>query len=100
MTVVMVMRVKADPAKLEKYAKGNADQIMRIADAAKDLGATRHLFAGGDGEILVIDEWPSEADFQRFFASQPEIPSVMQGAGAQGEPQVTFYRKLDTPDVF
>lgn len=42
MTVVMVMRVKADPAKLEEYANGNAEQIMRIAAAAKDLGATRH----------------------------------------------------------
>ena len=100
MTVVMIMRVKADPAKLEKYANGNADQIMRIADAAKDLGATRHMLAGGDGEVLVIDEWPSEADFQRFFASQPEIPAVMQEAGVQGEPQVSFYRKLETPDVF
>jgi hypothetical protein len=35
-----------------------------------------------------------------FFESQTEIPGIMQEAGAQGAPQITFYRKLDTPDIF
>jgi hypothetical protein len=100
MSVIMILRVPADADALEQYAHANADQLTRIADAGKAAGATRHLFAAGDGEVLVIDEWPDEASFQGFFGSQPEIPAVMQGAGAKGEPQITFYRKLDTPDTF
>ena len=48
----------------------------------------------------MIDEWPDAESFQQFFESQPEIPGIMQEAGAQGAPQITFYRKLDTPDIF
>jgi hypothetical protein len=100
MSVIMVMRVTADPSAVEAYASANADQLRGITEAAKRGGAIHHTFAGGEGEVLVIDEWPSEAAFQQFFASQPEIPSIMQAVGAQGEPQVSFYRKLDTGDDF
>jgi hypothetical protein len=47
----------------------------------------------------VIDEWPDAESFQRFFDSQPDIPRVMQEGGVRGAPQISFYRKLDTPDV-
>ena len=46
----------------------------------------------------MIDEWPDEASFQNFFASQAEIPDIMRDAGARGEPQISFFRVLDTPD--
>ena len=38
--------------------------------------------------------------FHRFFESQTEIPGIMEAAGAQGAPQISFYRKLDMPDEF
>jgi hypothetical protein len=100
MSVFMILRVQGDPNTLERYASDNAQMMGRIADAGKAAGATRHAFAGGDGEILVIDEWPDESSFQRFFESQPEIPRLMQEGGATGAPQISFYRKLDTGDEF
>jgi hypothetical protein len=96
----MILRVAADPDNFEQYANANAELMRRIAGDGQAAGATRHAFAGGDGEILVIDEWPSAEAFQAFFGSQTEIPGLMQAAGAQGEPQISFYRKLDTPDAF
>jgi hypothetical protein len=99
-SVFMVLRVQGDPNAFEEYASSNAEMMNRIAESGKAAGATRHAFAGGDGEILVIDEWPDEGSFQRFFESQPEIPRLMQEGGATSAPQVSFYRKLDTPDVF
>jgi hypothetical protein len=74
--------------------------MRRIAAAAKAAGAIRHTFAGSDSETLVIDEWPDEASFHSFFASQPEIADVMREGGAKGPPVTTFYRKLDTGDQF
>jgi hypothetical protein len=99
-SVFMILRVKADPDRLERYANENADLMRSIGDAGKAAGATRHAFAAGDGEVLVIDEWPDGESFQRFFESQPEIPKLMQAAGAEGAPQISIHRKLDTPDVF
>jgi hypothetical protein len=100
MSVFMVLRVKGDPKQLEQYAQANGAKMQAIAAEGRAAGAIRHAFAGGDGEILVIDEWPDEASFQKFFANQPDIPALMQAAGAQGAPEVTFYRKLETTDAF
>jgi hypothetical protein len=96
----MILRVPGDPKTFEQYAAGNAEMMIRIADAGKEAGATRHAFAAGDDEILVIDEWPDEGSFQKFFESQPEIPRLMQEGGAKGAPQISFYQKLNTPDIF
>jgi hypothetical protein len=96
----MILRLKGDPDGFERYANGNADVLLRVSDAGRAAGATRHAFAGGDGEILVIDEWPDQESFQRFFESQADIPQVIAESGAEGPPQISFYRKLDTPDAF
>ena len=99
MSVFMILRVEGDPDALEEFAQANAEMFIGVANAGKASGATRHAFAGGDGEILVIDEWPSAEAFQAFFDSQPEMPRIMQQV-AQGQPQISFYRKLDMPDIF
>ena len=100
MSVFMILRVPADPSTFEQYANSNGETLLRVAADGKAAGATRHAFAAGDGEVLVIDEWPDAAAFQRFFDSQPDIPKIMQEAGAKGAPEISIYRKLDTPDEF
>jgi heme-degrading monooxygenase HmoA len=100
MSVFMILRVKGDADGFEQYAKSNAALVSRIGAAGKAAGATRHSFAAGDGELLVIDEWPDADAFQQFFASQTEIPQLMKDGGALGAPEISFYRKLDTPDAF
>jgi len=101
MSVIVVLRIPGNPADLEQYASGPGGDVMRrIAEAGKTAGAIRHTFAGGDNEVLVIDEWPDEQSFQTFFASQSEIADVIRDGGAQGPPQTSFYRKLNTPDQF
>ena len=101
MSIIVVLRIPGNPADLEQYAAGPGGAVMkRIADAGKAAGAVRHTFAGGDNEVLVIDEWPDEQTFGAFFGGQPEIADVMRDGGAKGEPQTTFYRKLNTPDQF
>ncbi|WP_020523918.1 hypothetical protein [Catelliglobosispora koreensis] len=100
MSVIMMLRVKADADELEKYASTHAEQLRRIADEGKSRGAIHHYFAAADGEVVVIDEWPTEEAFQSFFDSQKEIPEVMKGAGAKSQPEIKFYRKLSTPDEF
>jgi hypothetical protein len=101
MSIMVILRFPGDSADLERYAAGPGGEIMqRISAAGKAAGAIRHTFAGGDGEVLVIDEWPDEASFQNFFAGQAEIADVMRDGGAQGPPVTSIYRKLNTPDQF
>jgi hypothetical protein len=100
MSVMVVLRVKADVGAFERYAQENSETLDRIAQEGRDAGAIHHLFSATDDEIVVIDEWPDEGSFQSFFEGQTEIPNVMAAAGAQGEPEVSFYRVIDTSDRF
>jgi hypothetical protein len=100
MSVIVTVRVKGDPRKLEELAAANPDRMRSIAEAARPHGLIAHRFYGSDdGEALVIDEWPDAASFQAFFEEQQEtIGSMMQEAGVTSEPQVSFWRKLETHD--
>jgi heme-degrading monooxygenase HmoA len=100
MSIIMVLRVSGDPAAFEQYVKANPELVTRIAQEGRARGAAHHMFAAGDGEIVVIDEWDSADNFQAFFNSQTEIPELMRAGGATGAPEVTFYRRMDTPDAF
>ena len=100
MSVIMTMRLQGDPKGLEEHAKQNADEMRQIADRAKEHGLIAHRFYGSEeGHILVVDEWPDPESFQRFFEDQrAQIEPMMQSAGISGEPQITFWRKLETND--
>jgi hypothetical protein len=100
-SVYISLRVKGDPAKLEELAKGDwQDRILAIAERGKSMGAIHHRFAVGDGDIVVIDEWESREQFERFFESTPDIAQFMQAVGAQSEPQISFYEPLEVGDEF
>ena len=99
MSVLMTLRVAGDPARLEQYAGENPDRMRGIRDKAVEHGLIYHRFYGSDdGTILVVDEWPSEEDFQKFFEASPEIGEMMQEVGATTQPEVTYWRKLETHD--
>jgi quinol monooxygenase YgiN len=98
MSVIVTMRFTADPGKLEQAAEANQDTIQAIGERAKEFGVIAHRFYGADGQVMVLDEWPDADSFQRFFQDQrPQIEPLMQELGA-GEPEITFWRKLETHD--
>jgi hypothetical protein len=99
MSVIMTLWMRGDPEKLEDYAQANEDRMRTITERAKENGLIAHRFYGSEGQILVVDEWPDEGSFQRFFESmQDEIGPIMQAAAVEEEPAPTFWRKLDTGD--
>jgi hypothetical protein len=95
MSVLVTLRVQGDATKLEQ----EDPELMRgIVERAKECGVISHRFWGSDQELLVVDEWPDEGSFQKFFASSPDIAGMMERAGVKTEPEVRFWRKLDTGD--
>ena len=50
---------------------------------------------------MVVDEWPDPESFQAFFAEQqPQIDPIMQEAGITNDPEVVFWRRLETHDEY
>jgi quinol monooxygenase YgiN len=98
MSVIMTLRVQGDPEKLEQLARENPGTLPAIAERAKAAGAIAHRFYGADGQIVVIDEWPDAETFQRFFESEQATIEPLMREVATGEPEITFWRKLETGD--
>jgi hypothetical protein len=98
MSVIMTLRVQGDPDKLEQLANEKPDVLQAIAGQAKAGGLIAHRFYGSDGQIMVVDEWPDPDSFNRFFESQQEAIGPIMAEVATGEPQITFWRKLETHD--
>jgi hypothetical protein len=99
MSVIMTFVATGDPDELELRAAENPEAMRSIADRAQEHGLVAHRFYGADGKIMVVDEWPDAESFQRFFEQmRPEIEPMMQAAGVTGEPEITFWRKLETHD--
>jgi hypothetical protein len=80
-----------------------ADRLKRIIEDGQQHGCIHHMFTEDtDGAMLVVDEWPDEATFQRFMQGQQEISKVTEAMGGSPDaaPEVTTRRILDTPDRF
>jgi hypothetical protein len=100
MSVLLTFRAKGDPAELERRAAANPDGMKEISDRAKEFGLIAHRFYGSDdGQIMVVDEWPDAESFHRFFeAMGPTIQPMMAEVGVTTEPEIIFWRKLETHD--
>jgi hypothetical protein len=100
MSVIMTMSVKGDPAELERRAAGNPEGIRAISDRAKQHGLIAHRFYGtDDGRIMVVDEWPDPGSFESFFQEmRSEIEPLMREIGVTEEPEITFWRTLESHD--
>ena len=98
MSVIMTLRVAGDPEKLEQLARENPDSIRGISERGKSAGVIAHRFYGSEGQIMVVDEWPDPASFQQFFEQERSEIEPMMAKVATGEPEITFWRKLETGD--
>jgi heme-degrading monooxygenase HmoA len=98
-SIIMTLRVQGDAEKLERLAAENPGAMRSITDSAKEHGLIAHRFYGSEGQIMVVDEWPDPESFQRFFESaSSEIEPMMQEVTGGKQPEVTFWRKLETFD--
>jgi len=81
---------------------------IKVADFAQFIGvfSTRGLakrklagsygsevFRSGEDEVVILFTWSSRDAIEGFFNS-PEIKALMQSAGIQGQPEMTFVERV------
>ena len=100
MPVIMTFRVQGDPTRLEETAAANPERMSSIAERAIEYGLIAHrVYGSDDGQVMVVDEWPDAASFHRFYGEmQSQIEPLMRDTGIGGDPEITFWRKLETHD--
>ena len=99
MSVIMTLRFSGDPDKLEQLAAENGDMIRGISERAQARGVIAHRFYGSEGQVMVVDEWPDAESFQAFYAAEQESIGPLMEQVATGEPEITFWRELETGDA-
>src|SRR3954454_4884219 len=68
MSVLMTLRAKGDPVKLEKMAANDPGMIRALSVDAKKFGCIAHrIYGSDDGQNLVLDEWPDADSSHRSF---------------------------------
>jgi len=98
-SVLVTLRVHGRADELERKAASNPAVLAGFLASAREHGVISHRFyANDDGELLVVDEWPSAEAFQAFFDANPEISELMASVGVTEAPEVKFWRKLETGD--
>jgi quinol monooxygenase YgiN len=57
--------------------------------------------AGGDGTVVIVDEWETVEQFQQFF-SAPELQAFVASAGGDtsSPPQVIVAQAVSSADQF
>ena len=100
MSVFVIVKVPVEPANLEKLWAERAADFQAVAADGKSHGALHHRWAFGEDHVVVIDEWPDAASFDKFFTNQQIIPELMAAAGAAGPPEVTVLEAKTGPDDF
>jgi quinol monooxygenase YgiN len=92
------MRFAGDPGKLEALAAEQSEVVQGISARAQAAGVIAHRFYGSDGQIMVVDEWPNPESFQQFYAAEEAAIGPLMAELGAGEPEITFWRKLETGD--
>lgn len=99
MSVIMSLRIPIDPDRFEEVVQGTTERLEGIIVKARRAGVIHHQFCAGDGEVMVIDEWPDEASFRGFFEeAAAEIVPMFAEAGMEGRPEPEVWRVIETSD--
>ena len=99
MSVIMTLKFNGSPERFQETAKVESERLGRILEVAQSHGVMAHRwYSDGDG-FMVVDEWPDAASFQAFFdAAGNDIGPLMEAAGITDEPELTFWRKMESGD--
>ncbi len=99
MSTLVILRAALDGRKLEEMAQGDPNPFAQLAEqVGQPQGLIRHRTFATEDEVVVVDEWESPEDFQRFI-QQPEMQRTLADVGAS-QPQMLFARKLELGDDF
>jgi heme-degrading monooxygenase HmoA len=100
MSVFVTLTVEADPDKAAQVMQANEARTQKINDHARGLGCIHHRFVGGDGVMMVMDEWDSADSFYKFFESDTDIPALLKDAGVSSAPDIKIWNRMDSRDEF
>lgn len=101
MSMLVTVKVAGDTATFRRALTERADEFAKIGASARGVGAMHHRFGIGDGFVLVVDEWESAAQFEKFFMN-PDLQAFIGeiGGDVSAPPEITVTEAVESADQF
>ena len=100
MSVLIVGKFQGDTAAFRQALTERAGEFEKIAEGARAAGCAHHRFGVGDGFVVIVDEWESVEQFQKFMAN-PDLQAFIGSVGGAPEPpEVIVAEAISSPDEF
>jgi len=101
MSVLITAKIKGDVAAFRTALVDRAGEFEKIGEHGRESGALHHRFGIGDGYVLVIDEWESAEQFEKFFGD-PDMQAFVGSIGADTSmpPEITVAEAISSVDEF
>jgi hypothetical protein len=85
----------ADIKKATAGLQANAALLEEITEDTKAGGLIHHTFVAREGELVVIDEWETAAQFQSFFEGNAKVAKITELVGVTGPPTIAIYSAVE-----
>jgi quinol monooxygenase YgiN len=99
MSVLVITKFNGDSAMFRQGLNERTAEFQKVVDDARGEGCLHHQFGIGEGFALVVDEWESVEQFQRFF-SNPALQAFIASTGASPEPPQIIVAEAQTTTQF
>jgi hypothetical protein len=101
MSVLVTGTFHGNTATFRQALVDRADDFAKFAELSQTDGAIHHRFGVGDGVVVIVDEWQTPADFERFF-SRPDLQAFIAEIGADpgAAPEIVVTEAVSSPDQF
>jgi quinol monooxygenase YgiN len=101
MSVLITLKVGGDVAKFRAALDERADEFEAHSERSRNAGAVHHRFGIGDGFVVVVDEWESAEQFEKFF-SDPVLQEFIASIGGDTSkpPEMSVSEAVDAPGTF
>jgi hypothetical protein len=92
LTIVVTVRIEATLEQIRLAEEREPGVYDTIIELARTHGMTAHRRVYRDGEIMDIDEWPSEEARARFRAeAKPLVERLRRARGSAPSTSATWY---------
>ena len=100
MSVLVTVKFPGDTATFRQALADRAEEFAKLKESAMAAGGIHHRFGVGDGFVLVVDEWESPQQFERFFGD-PSLQAFIGTLGAAPvPPEITLTEAVASPDQY
>jgi len=101
MSVTVIVRFNvANVAEAVESISANAPLAEDLAAYGKSSGQLGHRILAGNGELVMIDEWGTAEQFQKFFEGNAMVEEMVYEAGVTGAPTISVFDSVEMPGTF